>query len=257
MDELALLKPKLVRLKLSGMLDSIAPRLHQALSEKWTFTNLLDILLQDEIERRENKQLGRRLMRSELEPEKTLPTFDFSFNPRIPEPLIRELALCGYLDRHENLFLLGPSGVGKTHLAHALGHEACRRGYEVLFRRTAPLFHWIAAGDLDGTRSRRLKSVAQTPLLILDDFGLQPLSEDQQADLYELICERYERTSTIFTSNRDFSEWPLVFNNPLMGSAVMDRIVHHGIKLVIEGKSYRLNSIVNRQKSLTVDSVPS
>ena len=94
MDELALLKPKLVRLNLSGMLDSIAPRLHQALSEKWTFTNLLDILLQDEIERRENKQLGRRLMRSELEPEKTLPTFDFSFNPRIPEPLIRELALC-------------------------------------------------------------------------------------------------------------------------------------------------------------------
>ena len=126
-----------------------------------------------------------------------------------------------------------------------------------MFRRTAPLFHGIAAGDLDGTRSRRLKSVAQTPLLILDDFGLQPLSEDQQADLYELICERYERTSTIFTSNRDFSEWPLVFNNPLMGSAVMDRIVHHGIKLVIEGKSYRLNSFVNRQKSLTVDSVPS
>jgi len=94
MDELALLKPKLVRLKLSGMRDSIAPRLHQALSEKWTFTNLLDILLQDEIERRENKQRGRRLMRSEREPEKTLPTFDFSFNPRIPEPLIRELALC-------------------------------------------------------------------------------------------------------------------------------------------------------------------
>ena len=99
--------------------------------------------------------------------------------------------------------------------------------------------------------------MAHTPLLILDDFGLQPLSEDQQADLYELICERYERTSTIFTRNRDFSEWPLVFHNPLMGSAVMDRIVHHGIKLVIEGKSYRLNSFVNRQKSLTVDSVPS
>ena len=99
--------------------------------------------------------------------------------------------------------------------------------------------------------------MAHTPLLILDDFGLHPLREDQQADLYELICERSKRTSTLFTRTRDFSEWPLVFNNPLMGSAVMDRMVHQGIKLVIESKSYRLNSFVNRQKSLTVDSLPS
>jgi DNA replication protein DnaC len=257
MDELTLLKPKLSRLKLSGMLDSITPRLSQAMTEKWDFTALLDILLQDEIDRRDGKQLSRRLAKSGLEPDKTFATFDFSFNPRIHEPTVRELGRCDYIEGHENIFLVGPSGTGKTHLAHALGHEACRRGLEVQFHRTARLFHWIAAGDVDGSRQRRLKSVLQAQLLILDDFGLQPLSDDEQADLYEIVCERYEHASTILTSNRDFAEWPMVFSNPLMASAAMDRLVHHGIKLVIEGKSYRLDSFAIKQKSLTADSLSS
>lgn len=126
-----------------------------------------------------------------------------------------------------------------------------------MFRRTALLFRWIAAGELDESRSKRLKLIAYVPLLILDDFGLQPLPEDQQADLYELVCERHKYSSTLITSNRDFSEWPLVFSNPLMGSVAMDRSVHHGLKDIIEGKSYRLNSFVSQQKSLTADSLPS
>jgi DNA replication protein DnaC len=216
--------------------------------EKWSFSQFLEVLLSDEVERRDFKQLGRRLTRSGLEPEKTLETFDFRFNPRIHEPTIRELAICQFVQKHENVFLVGPSGVGKSHLGQALGHEACRRGHEVLYRRTSPLLSWVQAGRGDGSRERRLKQIGSVQLLLLDDFGLTPLTEEQQADLYEIVCDRYERASTIITSNRDFAEWPAVFSNPLMGSAAMDRLVHRAVKLVIEGKSYRVDSFIKRSK---------
>jgi DNA replication protein DnaC len=115
-----------------------------------------------------------------------------------------------------------------------------------MFRRTEPLFKWIHSGKGDGTHERRLKLVSSIPLLILDDYGLKPLGEEQQADLYEVICSRYERHSTIITSNRDFAEWPMIFANPLMGSAAMDRLVDRGIKIVIEGESYRMHNFVRR-----------
>jgi DNA replication protein DnaC len=248
MDELVNLRPKLTRLKLSGISETLSSRISQAMGEKWSFTQFLEVLLSDEVERRDFKQLGRRLTRSGLEPDKTLETFDFRFNPRIHEPTVRELSTCQFVAKHENVFLLGPSGVGKSHLAQALGHEACRKGREVLYRRTSLLLSWVQAGRGDGSHPRRLKQIASVELLILDDFGLTPLSEDQQADLYEIICDRYERASTIITSNRDFAEWPMVFANQLMGSAAMDRLVHRAVKLVIEGKSYRVDSFVKRSK---------
>lgn len=249
MDELSLLKPKLTRLKLSGITETLSMRIAQAMNDKWSFSQFLDMLLADEVERRDFKQLGRRLTRSGLQPEKTLESFDFRFNLSIHEATFRELATCGFLLKAENLFLVGPSGVGKSHLGQAIGHEACRRGHEALYRRTAVLMHWIAAGHGDGTHPRRLKQIGAVDLLILDDFGLTPLNEAQQADLYELICERYEKRSTIITSNRDFNEWPLVFANPLMGSAAMDRLVHRAVKIVIQGKSYRVDSFVKRTKN--------
>jgi DNA replication protein DnaC len=249
MDEMVMLKPKLTRLKLSGVLETLSGRLDQAMNEKWNYSQFLDQLLSDEVERRDQKQLSRRLVKSGLTPDKTLETFDFSFNPRIHEPTIRELAGCQFLERKENCFFLGPSGVGKSHLAQALGHEAARRGHEVLFRRTTALLQWIGSGRGDGSWERRMKVATTVTLLVLDDYGLKPLSEEQQSDLYELICERYERCSLIITSNRDFNEWLEVFANPLMGSAAMDRMVHRGIKIVIEGKSYRADSFMKRSKT--------
>ncbi len=249
MDDMVSLKPKLTRLKLSGVLETLNRRLEQAMKEKWPYSQFLDSLLNDEVERRDYKQLSRILVKSGLDPQKTLETFDFSFSPQLHEPTIRELAGCGYLEHKENCFFLGPSGVGKSHLAQALGHEAARRGREVLFRRTAVLLSWIGAGRGDGSWERRMKQVGEAALLILDDYGLKPLNEEQQSDLYELICERYEKASIIITSNRDFGEWMGVFSNPLMGSAAMDRLVHRGIKIVIPGKSYRLESFLKRVKS--------
>ena len=149
------------------------------------------------------------------------------------------------------MFLVGPSGVGKSHLSEAIGNEACLRGYDVLYRNTYSLFKWLYAGMADDSHDRRLQLLRTIPLLILDDFGLRPLNDMQQADLYELIADRYEHYPTIITSNRDFAEWPQVFANPLMGSAAMDRLVHRAIKIVVEGKSYRLNSFVQTAKGLT------
>lgn len=246
MNATAQLKPKLVRLKMSGILENLEQRIREAEEERSGYSEFLLTLFQDEIERRDFKNLKSRLKKSELDPGMTLETFDFRFNAHIHEPLIKELATVSFIEKHENVFFVGPSGVGKSHLSSAIGHEACRRGIDVLFRRTYRLLKWLGSGRADNTFDRKLKYLAGVPLLILDDFGLNDLNRIQQNDLYELICARYEFSSTIITSNRDFSEWLTIFENPLIGSAAMDRLVHRAIKIVIEGQSYRLENFSHR-----------
>jgi DNA replication protein DnaC len=238
--DIVLMNRKLTKLKLSGMAASIEERLRQATEDKWAYSKFIETLLTDEIERRENKQLILRLAKSRLDPGKTLEVFDFTFNPKLQGSLIRELSLCGFIEKKQNIFILGPSGVGKSHLAQALGHQACRKGLDVLFYCTYQLFEWIYNGRGDGTHKKRLEQVVKIPLLILDDFGLQGLNELQQEDLYQIIALRYEKNSTIITSNRDFDEWSGIFVNPLLGTAALDRLVHKGIQIIIEGSSYRL-----------------
>ena len=230
---------KLNRLRLSGIVHSLEQRLQQATEEHWSYSMFMETLLTDEIEKRDNKQFTFRLSKSQLDLSKTLETFDFKFNPKLQASQIRELALCDFLDKKQNIFILGPSGVGKSHLAQALGHQACRNGIDVLFYCTYQLFEWIYSGRGDGTHKKRLASVVKIPLLILDDFGLQSLNEAQQEDLYHIIAQRYEKSAMIITSNRDFDEWPSIFSNPLLGTAALDRLVHRGIPVVIDGNSYR------------------
>lgn len=234
-----LIEKKLERLRLTGMKCTCQERLKSAQAEGWAYSALLDMLLTDELDRRNQMQMVRRLAKSGLDMNRTMDSYDFKFNPKLQASSFRELVCCKFIENGENIFLIGPSGVGKSHLANALGHEACRRGFEVLCYRTHKLFDWVQSGRGDGTYKKKMEQIIKIPLLILDDFGLQSMQPVQQEDLYEVICERYEKKSMIITSNRDLSEWALVFSNPLIGSAAMDRLVYKGTELIIDGASYR------------------
>jgi len=249
-SDLIQLRSLLSRLKLTGTLEILEETITQALNEKWDYSQLLLHLFSNEMDKRDHHQSCRRLSRSNLDATKTLELFQFDFNKKIPPQIIKELCQCRFIDRHDNVFFVGPSGVGKTHLANSIGIEACRRGYDVIFQRTNHLLDWLHSGHGDGTFNKKMKKIMKTPLLIFDDFGLIQLNNNCQLYLYEIINERYEKGSIMITSNRDFSEWINVFDNPLLGSAAMDRLVHKAIKVSIAGDSFRTRQFKNNQKQI-------
>jgi DNA replication protein DnaC len=233
------LTPLLRTLRLSGILATLEVRNHQAIEGRTSFVEFLTLLLQDEVERRAQTALRLRLRRAAFDATKTLEDFDFSFNPKLNKAQVFDLATCQFVDRHENLLIYGPTGVGKSHLAQALAHEACRRGYEVCFISTAKLLAHLAGGRADGTTAHRLAKYLRPELLVLDDFGLKPLRAPGPEDLYDIIHERYERASIVLTSNRDRAEWADLFGEPLLASAALDRLTHRAHFLEITGASYR------------------
>jgi DNA replication protein DnaC len=231
--------PYLKQLRLSGILETLDVRTRQAIEGQWSYVEFLSRLLEDEVERRGQKQLGLRLRRATLNSTKTLETFDFLFNPAINRQQILALASCEYIHDKRNLLVCGPTGVGKTHLAQALGQEACRQGFQVLFVNTHKMLQHLNGGRADGTWERRLQVYLRPDLLILDDFGLKPLAHPSPEDLYDVINERYERASILLTSNRAPAEWPDLFRDPLLASAGLDRLTHRAEIVIIRGASFR------------------
>lgn len=239
MNPMPELAPMLKQLRLSGILDSLAVRNREALEGKLAHTEFLALLIQDEVARREHKKFSLRVRRATFRGEKTLETFDFAFNPTIDRAVVLDLCTGRFLDEKVSILIAGRSGTGKSHIAQAIGHCAVRTGYDVLFTTQTKLLGQLQAARATQTYERRLAALAKLDLLIIDDFGLKPLRSPQDEDLHELIAERYERRSTIVTSNLDFKEWGDAFPNRLLGAATLDRLRHGAYLLVLDGASYR------------------
>ena len=233
------LKSVLKRLKLSGILATLPDRIAYATKAKLVLPDFLELVLQDEIDRREQKNLEVRLAKASFEQEQTLEGFDWDAPITFDRDRVRELFGLGFLERNEDVLLLGPVGVGKTFLAGALGHAACRAGKRVLFIRADRMLKLLHQARADYSTERAVRSLLAPDLLIVDDFGLRRLDSSQSSDVYEIVIERHRRASTIFTSNRDVSEWVPLFDDPILAQSALDRLAHNAHQIVIEGDSYR------------------
>ncbi len=232
------LEPALRTLKLSGMLETLDVRLAQANAGELGHLEFLQSLCEDEIARRDAAALGRRVRNAHFETTTTLEEFDFAYNPKIPAATIRDLATLRFIDKNEAVILHGPVGVGKTHIAQALGHLACRRGHATVFAKTSRLLADLAGGHADHTWTQRLRRWAKPDVLILDDFAMRDYTTGQADDLYELVTER-GRGALILTSNRKPADWYPLFPNPVVAESILDRLVNAAHTIAITGRSYR------------------
>lgn len=233
------LETGLKKLKLSGFLDCLSARLDEASTNQMSHAESLMLLVQDELLSREQKRYERRYKKASFKGFKTIENFDFMFNPKINQSVIRDLATCRFIREKSPVLIEGPCGTGKSHIAQALGHCALQQGFEVLCTTQTRLSEELSAAKATNSYAKKLKVLAKLPLLIIDDFGLKPLRTPHDEDLHELIAERYEVNSTIITSNLAFEEWQMAFANQLLGVATIDRLRHNAHQVVLEGKSYR------------------
>jgi DNA replication protein DnaC len=233
------LKQTLKRLRLSGLLATLPDRVAYAKGTKLPYAEFLELVLNDEIQRRENTAVERRLNSASVDIDQTFERFDWDAAVTVDRDKLRDLFSLEFITRHENVLICGPVGVGKTFIANALGHSACRGGHKVLMLRASTLFKKLLQSRADNSYERELVKLISPDLLLIDDFGLQKLTDQQAGDFYEVIIERYGRASTVMTSNRDVQEWMALFNDPIMANSALDRIAHNAHQLIIDGESYR------------------
>ncbi|MFJ9822702.1 IS21-like element helper ATPase IstB [Streptomyces sp. NPDC101151] len=234
------LRESLKALRLSGMLETLDARLLQAHGGELGHLDFLQVLCQDEITRRETVAFERRLKRAKFEQQVTLEEFDFTASSKLPAAQIRDLGALRWLHAGESVILFGPVGVGKTHIAQALGHLAVRQGAGVRFAKTSRILAELAGGHADRTWDRRIRELIRPDVLILDDFAMRQLSAAQADDLYELVSERQGR-SLIITSNRAPSDWYPLFPNPVVAESLLDRLINTSHQVIMNGPSYRPN----------------
>jgi len=235
------LRDALRALKLTGMLATLDERLAQARDGRLGHVEVLQLLLEDELARRQTNALARRLARARFETSQaTLEGFDFTANPKLPVAAIRDLAALRWLANGESIILYGPVGVGKTHLAQALGHTVIRRGIDVRFTKTSRLLADLAGGRADYSWDKRLREYIRPGVLICDDFAMRGFTDTQADDLYELTSERATTgRPLILTSNRAPTDWYPLFPNPVIAESLLDRLINTSHALLVDGPSYR------------------
>jgi DNA replication protein DnaC len=228
------------KLRLSGMADVLETRLHQAQSERMAPLDLVSALVSDELLRREDRLFARRTKQASFrDPERALDSFDFDFNRKMNRALVYELATARFVAQREDALFLGPPGTGKSHLAQAIGRAAIQQGHRVLYREAHTLIEEIADATIDGSRKEYLADLASVPLLIIDDLGMRKLPHTAAEDLLELIMRRYERASTILTSNRPVDDWGKLLGDTAAVTALLDRLLHHAHILKCGPRSWR------------------
>jgi DNA replication protein DnaC len=239
MNPIPQLEPMLKQLRLSGILDSLPARNQQAIESKLAYTEFLALLIQDEVARRDQRQFAQRLRKAQLSGDKTLERFDYAHSPSVNHAMIAELATCRFVSEHAPVQIAGPTGTGKSHLVQALCHCALRAGHDVLFITHNKLLAQLHAARATNTYERKLQQLAKIAVIAIDDFGLRPMRPPQDEDFHELIAERYERTTTLATSNLDFDEWGAAFPNKLLGAATLDRLRDGAYRIVLDGETRR------------------
>jgi DNA replication protein DnaC len=228
------------QLRLSGMADVLETRLVQAQAEKLVHLDFLSILVGDELLRRQDRLLARRLKDAAFrDPGRTLDTFDFDFNKKMNRKLVFELATARFVSEHEDALFLGPPGTGKSHLAQAIGLAVIQQGYRVLYREAHVLLEELAEAQLAGERKAYIERVSTVPLLIIDDLGMRRLPPAAAEDLLEIIMRRYERVSTLLTSNRPVDDWGKLLGDTAAVTALLDRLLHHAHVLKCGPRSWR------------------
>jgi DNA replication protein DnaC len=234
------LERSLRQLRLGGMAAVLETRLRQAQAEPMAPIDLIACLVSDELTRRADRLLERRRKQARFrDPDKTLDNFDFSFNPKMNRSLVFDLATGVFIAKREDALFLGPGGTGKSHLAQAIGQAAILQGYKVLYREVHILLDELSDAVAEGMRKEYVESVATVPLLILDDFGMRKLPHTAAEDLLEIIMRRYERCSTLLTSNRPVEDWGKLLSDVAAVGSMLDRLLHHGHVLKCGPRSWR------------------
>ena len=239
------LQRSLRQLRLGGMAAVLETRLRQAQAEPMAPIDLLATLVSDELTRRSDRLLERRRKLAAFrDPNKTLDNFDFTFNPKLNRSMVFDLATGAFIDRREDALFLGPGGTGKSHLAQAIGQAAILQGHKVLYRQTHILLEEVGEATLEGKRKQYMESISSVALLIIDDFGMRKLPQTAAEDLLEIVMRRYERASTLLTSNRPVDDWGKLLADVAAVGAMLDRLLHHGHVLKCGPKSWRTKTAV-------------
>src|SRR3989441_4267425 len=230
----------LKQLRLGGMAATLETRLRQAQSEPLAPIDLISCLVSDELARRGERLLERRKKQAQFrDSQKTLDNFDFNFNKKMNRSLVFDLATGAFIAKHEDALFLGPPGTGKSHLAQAIGLAAIQQGFRVVYRETHILLNDIADATIDGTRKQHMELLSTVPLLIIDDLGMSKLPPTAAEELLEIVMRRYERASTLLTSNRPVDDWGKLLGDTAAVTAMLDRLLHHGHVLKCGPRSWR------------------